>query len=202
MKKLLLVALLLVPAAVFADATEVHGTKGGLPYFKATDTVSRKGIVVAVDAAKRDVSLHSMTYGDTVIVTCGPEVKNFAQIAVGDTVRMKYTETLMIHVEESGTPSMTTETATAEAQPGEKPRGGAAQTTQFSGTITAIDKAKGTATLKGYRGNEFEVTPRMRENLDKVKVGQLVVFTYQEALGVSVEKVSAKPAAKSSTKKK
>jgi hypothetical protein len=206
MKKLMLLALLLVPAVALADATESHGTMGGLPYFKATDHATRKGVVLAVDAKSRDITLLSETFGDTVIVTCGPEIKNFSKIAVGDTVKMKYTETLMIHVEESGSPSMTTESATSEAQPGATPRAGVSEKTQFSGTITAIDKAKGTATLKGYRGNEFEVTPRMKENLDKVKVGQLVVFTYEQALAVSVEKVmpaksSSKASSKSSSKK-
>ena len=197
MKKLMLVALLLIPAAAFADATETHGTtKGGLPYFKATDMLTRKAVVLSVDAKSRDIMIRSVEYGDTAIVTCGPEVKNFAQIAVGDTVKAKYSETLMVHVEEAGTPSMTHESSTAAANPGQKPHGSAAEKVQFSGTITAIDKAKGTATLKGYRGNEFEVKPRIPSNLDKVKVGQLVVFTYEATLGVSVQKVTAKSAAK------
>ena len=42
--------------------------------------------------------------GDTLDVTCGPEIKNFASIAKGDVVKAKYTETLMVHVEPEGTP--------------------------------------------------------------------------------------------------
>jgi len=40
------------------------------------------------------------------------------------------------------------------------------------------------------------VTPLVPENLDKVSVGDLVVFTYTESVAASVEKVDAKPAAK------
>ena len=45
--------------------------------------------------------------------------------------------------------------------------------------------------LKGPEGNEFEVTPLHPENLDKVKVGDVVVFTYSQAVAASVEKALA-----------
>ena len=201
MKKLILLAILLIPAIALADEVkEKTGTMNGLPYFQATQSETGQGKVLAVDAKTRDVTVKTGE-GDTLIVTCGPEIKNFAQIKVGNVVKVKYTETLTIHVEESGTPSMSTESATSAAHQGEMPKASASEKTQMSGTITAIDKAKGTATLKGYRGNEVEITPRHPENLDKVKVGQLVVFTYEHALAASVENVpAAKPA--STTKKK
>jgi hypothetical protein len=200
MKKLMLLAVLLIPAIAFADEMkEKTGTMNGLPYFQATQTEHSQGKVLAVDAKMRDVTIAGAE-GDTVVVTCGEQVKNFAQIKAGDAVKVKYTETLTIHVEESGTPSATTESALAAAKPGEKPHGSISEKAQMSATITAIDTTKGTATLKGYRGNEFEITPRHRENLNKVKVGQLVVFTYEHALAVSVEKVAAKSS--STTKKK
>lgn len=202
MKKLILLGILLIPTLALAqEAKETHGMMNGLPYFKATQSVSGQGTVLSIDAKLRDVTVKTGE-GDTLIINCGEQVKNFAQIKVGDVIKMKYSETLVVHVEEAGTPSATAETATSAAELGEKPKGSITERTQFSATITAIDKAKGTATLKGYRGNEFEVTPRLPENLDKVKVGQLVVFTYEEAVAASVEKVKAtKPAAKPATKK-
>jgi hypothetical protein len=191
MKKLMLLAVLLIPAIALADdVKEKTGTMNGLPYFSATQTETGQYKVLAVDAKLRDITLAGE--GDTVVVTCGDQVKNFAQIKPGDMVHAKYKETLTIHVEESGSPTMTTETSTAAAKPGEKPHGSISAKATFSGTITAIDTTKGTATLKGYRGNEVEVTPRYPENLKKVKVGQLVVFTYEHGLALSVEKVAAK----------
>jgi hypothetical protein len=203
MKRLIPMALLLLPVLAFANgATEEHGTKGGLPFFKATESLQRQGKVIKVDSKLRDVTV-VIAVGDTVILTCGPEVKNFPQIKVGDTVKAKYTETLTVHVEATGTPAVTEQVSSSEAKPGEKPHGAETNRVQFSATITAIDKAKGTVTLKGYRGNEYELTPQVKENLDKVKVGQLVVFTYDEAIAVSCETVkpAAKPAGKSTTKK-
>jgi hypothetical protein len=198
MKKMIVLALMLVPALALA-ATTTTGTRNGMPYFTASETVKEQGTVIAIDTKLREVTIHT-TEGDTVIVTCGPEVKNFAKIAVGDQVNTKYTETLKIHVEETGTPSVSTETNTAQAKQGEQPHASVTDKLTFSATITAIDKAKGTVTLKGYRGNEYELTPRVKENLDKVKVGQLVVFNYEAAVAASVDKV--KPAKSSSTTKK
>jgi hypothetical protein len=63
---------------------------------------------------------------------------------------------------------------------------------QYKATISAIDKAAGTATLKGYDGMEFMVTPIHPENLAKVSVGELVVFTHTSAVAASVKKVAAK----------
>jgi hypothetical protein len=199
MKKLMLLAVLLIPAIAFAqEAKEKTGTMNGLPYFQATQSEDGQGKVLAVDAKLRDVTIRSAD-GDTLVLTCGPGVKNFAQIKVGDVIKVKYTETLTVHVEESGTPAMTTEHGSSEAKMGDMPKGSVSEKVQMSGTITAIDKTKGTVTLKGYRGNEVEITPRHPENLDKVKIGQLVVFTYEHALAASVERV---PAAKSTAAKK
>jgi hypothetical protein len=81
---------------------------------------------------------------------------------------------------------------TASAKPGEMPAGSVTQRTQYKASITAIDMAAGTATLKGYEGAEFVVTPVHKENLGKVKVGELVVFTHTSAIAASVTKVAAK----------
>jgi len=199
MKRFLLLAVLLIPAIAFADETKVKdGTmKNGLPYMTATSSVSGHGSVLAVDASTRDVTIKTAD-GDTVIVTCGPAVKNFAQIAVGDMVKVSYSETLTIHVEESGTPSMTTSSTMGNAKPGEKPTGSVGEAVEFSATITAIDTTKDTVTLKGYRGNEIEVTPRHKENLKKIKVGQLVVVNYSHALAASVVKEAPKSTKKAS----
>ena len=188
MKRLILAAFLLVPAIALADSTTVQlGATTELPRFTASETLTEEGTVIAVDSKSRDVTIAAE--GDTSVVNCGPKVKNFAQIAVGDVVKMKYTQTLTVHVEDAGAPGVTSETTTAEAKLGDKPKGSVTEKTQITATITAINKEKGTVTLKGMRGNEYELTPLVPENLDKVKVGQLVVFTFEEVAAVSVEKM-------------
>ena len=110
-KYIVLLALVLFPALAFADSTSVHQgvkvhhgtTSTGHPYFKATETAQGQGTVLSVNKKTRVVKILG-EQGDTVAVTCGPEIKNFAKIAKGDVVKVKYTETLTIHVEPEGTP--------------------------------------------------------------------------------------------------
>jgi len=205
MKKLLMLAvfaLIAVPTAVRAadeastvtttdsKIAEATGTKDGRPYFEASEKTTVQAKVLRVDKETRQVTLKG-EQGDTLSVLAGDEVKNFAQIKVGDLVKITYTEKLTIHVEAAGTPEMTTETTTGAAKLGEKPSGSVTERTEYKATITAIDKENGTATLQGYDGEKFVVTPLHPENLDKVSVGELVVFTQTTAVAASVEKVVA-----------
>ena len=52
----------------------------------------------------------------------------------------------------------------------------------------AIDKATSTVTLKGKDGNPFTIKAKKKETLDKVKVGDLIVFTAMKSVATSVEK--------------
>src|SRR5262245_56904605 len=52
---------------------------------------------------------------------------------------------------------------------------GAVGAVQVRGTISAIDKEKGTVTLKGPRGREITIEVRDKQKLDVVQVGDSVV---------------------------
>jgi hypothetical protein len=200
MKKLLiLVAMLVVALPMGARAAEeakaATTTKDGKPYFEASERVTAQATVIRIEAATRKVTLKG-EHGDTLRLECGPEVKNFAQIKVGDLVKVSYTEQLTVTVEAAGAPGASTETTTGAAKLGEMPKGSVTEQTQVKAAITAINKAEGTATLKAHDGEEFIITPLHPENLNKVKVGELVVFTYTSSIAVSVERVAPKAAAK------
>lgn len=192
-RRLILSAMLLavLTAGAYAGEEVKSGLKDGKPYFEAKSDITEEASVIGIDAGARKVKLASQD-GDTMQVTCGPEVKNFAQIKVSDMVKVRYTEHLTIHVEAAGTAEMTTESSTGAAKLGAKPAASVTERTQYKATIQAIDKEHGTATLKGYDGEEFVITPLHPENLDKVAIGELVVFTYTEVMAVSVDKVAAK----------
>jgi len=188
-----ILAMLLATTAMAATTSSTGKTsmKGGKPYFEASETTTAHATVLSVNASNRHVKLRTDA-GDTVKVTAGPEVKNFAQIKKGDVVNVSYTEKLTIHVEPAGSTGSSAEAASATAKPGEKPAAAAASRVQHRASITAIDKTKGTAMLKDADGNEVEVTPMHPENLDKVKVGDVVVFTYSQAVAATGEKAASK----------
>jgi Cu/Ag efflux protein CusF len=64
----------------------------------------------------------------------------------------------------------------------------AADAVQVRGTIDAIDKEKGTVTLKGPKGRTLTLEVRDPAKLDAVKVGDPVVATYMEAVAFQVRK--------------
>jgi hypothetical protein len=193
MKKALLTLVMLLCAASVAMAEEAEKatTKDGKPYFEASEKVTAQATVLAVGKSNRAIKMRTEK-GDTVTVTAGPEVKNYGQIKKGDIVKITYTEKLTVHVEAEGAPEVSEEATSAAAKPGEMPKASFTNKTTYKATILSINKEAGTVTLKGMDGAEYEITPRHPENMDLVKVGELVVFTYTESIAASVERVKAK----------
>ena len=92
--------------------------------------------------------------------------------------------------------------ATALAQP-PAPTGGAAlvsepgkataiQTAVVSAQVVGIDKAARTVTLKGPKGNSLDIVASDEvKNFDQIKLGDLVVARYVEALTLELKKTKA-----------
>ena len=74
--------------------------------------------------------------------------------------------------------------AAAEKMPGR----GAMTSVKVRGTIDAIDKDKGTITLKGPKGRTVTIEVRDKQKLDAVKVGDPVVATYMDAVVIQARK--------------
>jgi hypothetical protein len=72
---------------------------------------------------------------------------------------------------------------------------GMGQAVEIEATVTAIDKAKRTVTVKGPGGKTKTLTVgKEARNFDQVKVGDTVTLTYLEALTIALEKAEgAKP---------
>ena len=195
MRRFTMIAAVLV-LALPLTARAQEGTSAAKPAFSAMVKETKKFTLTAIDKPGRVVTIKNAA-GDTISIECGPEVKNFAQLKVGDVVKTTYTEALTVHVEGAGEPEATSETMTARAKEGEKPSGSIIERTTVKAKITAIDKAKGTATLQTMSGEHFTVTADDKANLDKVQVGNAVVVTYTVAHAIAVTKpTTAKPTTK------
>jgi len=181
-----LAALSLWACSAQKPAENVASTTEERPQFSASSTVTAQVHVLDVDKTSRFVRVKRAT-GDTVNVQVGPEVKNFDQLAAGDVINVTYTEQLSIRVEPAGELSSSSSSDMTTAAAGDKPGGTYTELAETRATITAIDKTKGTATLTDQDGSTFEVTPQIPENLDKVKIGDVVVFTHSQEVAVSVE---------------
>ena len=143
----------------------------------------------AVDKEKQTVTIKGPKRTLTVRVQ---DPKKLEAIKVGDPVVGKYYEALAFEVKKPGTatPGVTAQQGVATSPPGSTPAGAAGQQVTITATITAIDKAAHTVTIKGPEGNTETVKARNPKNLEAVKVGDLVEITYTRALAIALDKSS------------
>lgn len=116
-------------------------------------------------------------------------VRNLPQVKVGDEVTVNYYESLAYAVRKPGdaAPGVANAEEVRRAEVGEKPAMAGARVTTVTATITAIDKAAGTVSLRSPEGDVTTVKAPDPEHLDSVAVGDLVDITYSEILAVSVD---------------
>lgn len=145
--------------------------------------------VKKIDHKSRQVTL-TLPDGTTTTVHAGPEVRNLAQVKVGDLVTVTYLGSLSYKVMRPGsgaTPGVAVAEDAVRAEPGERPGAAAARVVTVTTTIKSIDKKAGTVTLAGVDGGEdVVVTPRNPANIDRVAVGDTVQITMTEAVGIDV----------------
>ena len=85
----------------------------------------------------------------------------------------------------------TTEKAPAPAKTDRLPGKGEAVATKVHGTVDAVDKEKGTVTLKGPKGRTVTLTVNDKSKLDAIEVGDPVVATYIEAVAFQLRKAGS-----------
>ena len=193
MKKLLNVALALVLVFVLAQfaCAQDQGAKkdAGKPGAVVAESVTLEATVVAVDAAKRTVTVKSAD-GATRTFKAGKEVKNFDQIKAGDKVKATFFESVAVFVRKSNEKASAAEATTVGvAPPGAKPGMFVVDTFEITAKVQDMDLKKRIVTLKGPEGNmrAFKVDKSV-ENLDKVKVGDELVVRVTDAMAIAVEK--------------
>lgn len=147
--------------------------------------------VVAVDQQSRFVTLKGPK-GKEVTIQAGPEVKNLQDLKPGDQVTAHYQAALALQImpadsnQQLGT---VVQSGTATAAPGAKPGALAGQSVTVTAKLTAIDMKNHTVTLQGGDGHERVIQvkdPERQAQMGKLKVGDIVVITYVEALAVTV----------------
>ena len=193
----LLAGLLVFSIAAIGFAAEPAGTspaKEAEPAsWKTSSLVKETATVEAIDQSTRMVTLKG-SKGNSFTFKASDEVRNLAQVKVGDVVNVSYYESIAVRVLKKGEafPTAGESSAMSRAKPGEKPAGAVGRQTSVNATLTAIDKKAKTATLKGEDGKSVTVKPLRPEKLDEVKVGDRLVITYTEAVAVKVEEAAKK----------
>lgn len=155
--------------------------------------VEREAIVTveAVDVPNRLVTVRTAS-GDSVTVYVDKSNKDFPQAAVGDRVRIRYTESIAVRATNKNVTSrLEVKEETLRPQAG---RPDAHATTQLTAVvrIESVDANGTRVTFTGPRGRRAVDVhdPSMREYVRELKPGDHVEVTYTEALALSLEKVS------------
>ena len=145
------------------------------------------GEVTKIDAATRTVTLKNND-GETTIVA-GPEVKNFAEIKVGDRFDVVYEMAVAIELVKVKNPGVTGEqvtTSTATAPQGDKPGMITTNTVTATANVEAIDAAKNIVSLKGPQGNIVKVKVQNPDLMKDIAVNDQVKVVYTEAIAAVV----------------
>jgi len=186
-------ASVLVVAATLVASTAALAQTPTLPAVMGADAVTVSATVEAIDLPNRIVTLKAKN-GEVTLLKVSPEVKNLAQVKVGDVVTTKYAQAVAVELKKggSGITSATQQAASGAAKAGEKPAGVLTNTTVLVANVTAVDMAKKTVSVKGPAGNVLTMAVKDPAVLAQVMVGDQVEATFTEALMVSVTTPAAK----------
>jgi Cu/Ag efflux protein CusF len=168
-----------------AKAAVVAASAPGTATIASSVTVSAS--VTAIDKATRKVTLKGPE-GKLNTVTAGPEVRNFDQIKVGDTVTVRYVEALTLTLKKDGKElrGMTETPAAVRAPAGERPAGAIGVQTEVTANVIALDAKTQTVTLQGPKHTvELKVPDAGQFKL--IKVGDQIQATFTEAMALAVE---------------
>lgn len=159
-----------------------------------TSTVRASAVVTAIDKTTRKVTLKNGT-GKVFDVVASSDVRNFDQIKVGDTLNVEYVKSLTLELKKAGTADTDqagVATASARAEPGEKPGAAVAGAVTIVADVVDVNPEQKTITLKGPKGNVVELDVKNPDQFKVVKKGDHVMVTYAEAMAITMEPAAKK----------
>ena len=152
------------------------------------------GTVETVDLMQRRVVLKGPR-GRVFPMTAGPDVRNLAQVKVGDSVTVRYLDALSLTLRKDGKElrsSVQSEDA-ARAAAGDWPAGTVSQQVEVTADVVAVNSRAKTVTLRGPK-QVVDLKVRDPGQMRLIRVGDQVHAVYAEALALSVD--TAAPAKK------
>lgn len=197
MRSLMLTAGFVVAVAVSMPGAAQTGAvvvEKGPGVASAAQTVKFTAAITAINSATREITLKG-SQGREVTLVAGPQVKNFAQMKVGDQVTAEYVEALTLELKKGGGKAVgVTEQAGAKgAKPGDLPAGVAGRQVKIVADVVDVNPSTQTLTLRGAK-ETVELKVRDPAQFKLVAKGDQVEATYTQAVAIAVAPV--KPAGK------
>jgi Cu/Ag efflux protein CusF len=171
-----LAAALVIGSVVHADQT-----------VKESQSVTATATIQAIDKTNRLVTIKDEK-GDEDTMQVGPAMKRFDELKVGDKVKVKYTESLVLQLRKAGTPAPTGgDSAAVTRGTGASPAVTLAQQQSTTVDVLAVDMKVPSITVKTADGSTVTRKVKDKKNLEGVAVGDKIDITYTQAALLSIE---------------
>jgi len=186
---------LLVVAALFSTALPLAAqtTSTMVEGRGASEVVTVKARVDSIDKAARRIGLTGPE-GRSMSVVAGPDVRNFDQIMVGDTVVLKHVQALAVDLIKrpgsDGIREMVQREGVMVSPQGGMPGSVAGRETVIIANVWSVDKKRQVVTLRGARDGLKEFKVKDPARLAAVQVGDQVELKYVDAVAVGVTRVA------------
>lgn len=156
------------------------------------DQVSMQGTVTAIDPETREITLMG-TDGGLVTLTAGEEVERFDEIGVDDVIKFEYYTYIKAEFRDP-TEEEKAEPLQIVAEGGKAPEGvdpGAVVGAVVKAVVTieALNRPFMVATVSGPNGNYVSIPMEDEELMKELRIGEVLILTYAEAVAVALEKV-------------
>lgn len=174
-------ALALVAAPARADEP------AGMPSASRSKTVHDTVTVTAIDKSARMLTVKNEA-GEPRSIQVPAEVKAFDKLKKGDKIDVDYTESVALSMLPPGTKPSASEKEMMAKTANEA--GMRSKQVTISAEILEVDAASNKVVFKGPKGNARVVNvsdPEMQAKLPSLKPGQVVQFTYTEAVAVAIQ---------------
>ncbi len=188
-------SILAMPVFAGAEGQDVPAPEKKKGKVIAETMIAEHAIVKAVDMDKRTLTL-TMPDGKERTFVIDKRVKKLGQVKPGDVVTARYHEAVSVKLNKTKVPSgVTVEGTVARDEKSVKPAGFARRQVTTTATIEKIFDDGKMVTLRMPDGSAADVQVRDKENLAKIKKGEVkegdqIEITYTQALAISVEKVA------------
>jgi hypothetical protein len=202
-KTMKFVMMMTMPAAVlaFTSCSSEPKTEATYSSVEQSPALSETGRgAIMVDTEKSTFTIESINPSDRTVklrksdgslekFECGPEVRNFEQLKVGDEVTATVSESLAVRLVkgDDALVSAGTSTEVVRAPSGEKPGGKVVDTVSFTAKIVSLDASTRHVTLETSGGEKETVKVGPDVDLANVKPGDHVGVRATRAFAIAVK---------------
>ena len=181
--------LVLVLAAICLGISTASVYAEDTPSAVVTEVAETVVTVTAVDQQARTVTVRRQD-GELVTIQVPPESQNLDQVQPGAEFLVRYLQSVAVSISPvGGAPSTDVASSVQLAEKGATPGGVITQVVTVQARIDAIDYGNRTVVLTGPEGNSVKLTVDERvKGLNEVKVGDIVVVGYTQALAAKMIK--------------